>query len=308
MPTSSQHDDRSPVVNAHDEAEADSTTHAVVVGVDGSDANQDAVRWALAEAKLLHVPLRLIHVVSEELDRAAHFDRVVIHEEVQSILLDAQSTTKTVREDLTVVGEELVGSPANTLIEASRHARVVVVGRRGRGTFGQLLLGSVSTAVAARALVPAVVVPSGWDRAAHDDQPVVVGVDHHMSSPPLQEAFARADVTSRKLRVVYVWEAVAVYGRDVAAMGGNYHRWHEDALRLIDEATASLRAAYPRVVVTSVPRHGQVVAALVEESADAQCLVVGGRRHRALTGAMIGSTAIAALHHATSPVVVVHEA
>ena len=96
MPTSSQHDDRSPVVNAHDEAEDDSTTHAVVVGVDGSDANQDAVRWALAEAKLLHVPLRLIHVVSEELDRAAHFDRVVIHEEVQSILLDAQSTTKTV--------------------------------------------------------------------------------------------------------------------------------------------------------------------------------------------------------------------
>jgi hypothetical protein len=47
------------------------------------------------------------------------------------------------------------------------------------------------------------------DHADRSPSPaVLVGVDHHVSSDPLQEAFATADVTSRKLRVVYVWEAV----------------------------------------------------------------------------------------------------
>jgi nucleotide-binding universal stress UspA family protein len=285
----------------------DSSARAVVVGVDGSESNQDAVRWGLAEARLLGGPLRLVHVVAAELDLAAHFDQVVIHEEVRSILDGAQTTVQSHRDHLTIVGEELTGSPANTLIEASAHADCVVVGRRGRGTFSQLLLGSVSSAVAARSLVPAVVVPPGWDRAAHDEQPVVVGIDHNLSSAALRRAFTMADRTSRKLQAVYVWEAVSVYGRDTAAMGGDYPRWHEDALTMLDGATGPLRSMYPEVEVSYLPRHGQVVAELVEVSARAQCLVVGGRRHRPLAGVMVGSTAVGVLHHASSPVVVVHE-
>jgi nucleotide-binding universal stress UspA family protein len=307
MTDRTQHNVTSPSTHAPTGDNDDPRPPDVVVGVDGSESNQDAVRWGLAEARLLRVPLRLIHVVAEELDRAAHFDRVVIHEEVRSILLGAKATVETVSDDVTIIGEELTGSPANKLIEASRQAELVVVGRRGRGTFSQLLLGSVSTAVAARSLVPAVVVPSGWDRAAHDEQPVVVGIDHNPSSAALREAFAIADRTSRKLHAVYIWEAVNVYGRDTAAMGGHYNRWHEDALTVLDSATQSLRNTYPQVVVTYVPRHGQVVAGLVEEAAGAQCLVVGGRRHRPLAGAVIGSTSIGVLHHATTPVVVVHE-
>jgi nucleotide-binding universal stress UspA family protein len=47
----------------------DPVARAVVVGVDGSESNQDAVRWALAEARLLGVALRLVHVVAPELDK-----------------------------------------------------------------------------------------------------------------------------------------------------------------------------------------------------------------------------------------------
>ncbi len=308
MSTSPHHDDHSAEPRGSDHDRDESAALSVVVGVDGSESNQDAVRWALAEARLLGVPLRLVHVVAAELDRAAHFDKIVIHEEVQSILHSAQTTAKTLNEQVTIIAEELTGSsPASTLINASRHAECVVVGRRGRGTFTQLLLGSVSTAVAARSLVPAVVVPPGWDRAAHEQQPVAVGIEGDSGSAALQEAFAIADRSSRKLHAISAWDAVNVYGRDTAAMGGHYNRWHEDALTMLDSATQTLRNKYPAVAVTNLPRHGQVVAELVQESTRVQCLVVGGRRHRTLTGSMIGSTSIGVLHHATSPVVVVHE-
>ncbi len=50
--------------------------------------------------------------------------------------------------------------PADALLEASRGARLLVVGSRGRGALRGLLLGSVSRQCAQQARVPVVVVPS----------------------------------------------------------------------------------------------------------------------------------------------------
>jgi nucleotide-binding universal stress UspA family protein len=53
--------------------------------------------------------------------------------------------------------------PAEALVSLSADAELLVVGSRGHGGFGELLLGSVSHAVVLHAVCPVVVVPSQRD-------------------------------------------------------------------------------------------------------------------------------------------------
>jgi nucleotide-binding universal stress UspA family protein len=53
----------------------------------------------------------------------------------------------------------VAGGPAASLLEAAKDADVIVVGRRGLGGFGRLLLGSVSEHVVRHADTTVVVVP-----------------------------------------------------------------------------------------------------------------------------------------------------
>jgi len=53
------------------------------------------------------------------------------------------------------------GFPAKTLIDASENSDLLVVGSRGSGGFGTLILGSISSQVVHHARCPVVVVPAG---------------------------------------------------------------------------------------------------------------------------------------------------
>jgi nucleotide-binding universal stress UspA family protein len=52
----------------------------------------------------------------------------------------------------------IAGDPTEELVRASQDADMVVVGSRGRGSFAQLLMGSVSSKVAHHAASPVVVI------------------------------------------------------------------------------------------------------------------------------------------------------
>jgi nucleotide-binding universal stress UspA family protein len=58
------------------------------------------------------------------------------------------------------------GRPAQVLIDHASDAQMLVVGARGLGTWGRLLMGSVSTEVVHHADVPVVVIPGGRNKSS----------------------------------------------------------------------------------------------------------------------------------------------
>lgn len=136
----------------------------IVVGVDGSEAASDALRWAVEEARLREDEVKVVfayvaamagreemgfpeHPSSEkELEDAAY-------EALDRILVDVAGAS-----DVPVTGRIERGPAARVLIDAARGADLLVVGSRGVGGFRGLLLGSVSQQVVTHAPCPVVVV------------------------------------------------------------------------------------------------------------------------------------------------------
>jgi nucleotide-binding universal stress UspA family protein len=155
------------VIRGTHTAQADDGTPRLVVGIDGSAGARNALRWAIAEARVRGAILDVVHawhppylgghpyaVPAPDPDLYEGAARQVLHEAVAGE--DTSGLSQPVEEVLT-----LAGSAASALLEASKGADLVVVGSRGLGGFGELLLGSVSHQVAHHAPCPVVVVPPG---------------------------------------------------------------------------------------------------------------------------------------------------
>jgi len=136
---------------------------SILVAVDGSDHAFDAVRVAARLATALSAKITLMtayHAPSEALGEP-NYSRALgeVLGEAQRVLEDGR------RVALNAGGPEpqiewLAGHPAETIVETARAGGydLVVVGTLGRGRLGAALLGSVSSAVAARAGRPVLVV------------------------------------------------------------------------------------------------------------------------------------------------------
>lgn len=152
----------------------------IVVGVDGSEGSQRALRWAADEARRRDTTLEAVYVYEhtpswqlyaygegplggigdaplptddDDADTRAHdlLDRAVA--EVRTSDLDVHAVTIEDRR------------PAKVLVERSRDADMLVIGSRGRGGFAGLLLGSVSQQCTQHATCPVVVINTpGADR------------------------------------------------------------------------------------------------------------------------------------------------
>lgn len=129
----------------------------IVVGVDGSEPSIEALR----QAQRLAVPLGAKVLANAYWDYPQGYVMMGIEgvEERAGASLDEAVRTAFGDETPSNVVPALVrGHPRVSLIEASREADMVVVGRRGHGGFGGLLLGSVSSALLAHAHCPVLVV------------------------------------------------------------------------------------------------------------------------------------------------------
>ena len=136
----------------------------IVVGVDGSEAAQDALRWAVAEAQVRAAQLQVVHAWQLPYVGPTPFAGMVI--DLDDLEASAQVVLEHAVADVDMTGlaapTELVlanRTPAIALVEAAKGADLLVVGTRGRGGFTGLLLGSVSQQLTHHAPCPIVIVP-----------------------------------------------------------------------------------------------------------------------------------------------------
>ena len=136
---------------------------SILVAVDGSDHAFDAVRVASRLAAALSAKLTLMtayHAPSDSLGEP-NYSRALGEAlaEAQRILDDARNVALNAGSPELQV-EWLAGQPVETIVETARAGDydLVVVGTHGRGRIRAALLGSVSSAVAAHAGRPVMVV------------------------------------------------------------------------------------------------------------------------------------------------------
>ncbi|MDQ0821083.1 nucleotide-binding universal stress UspA family protein [Arthrobacter sp. V4I6] len=138
----------------------------IVVGVDGSEASIEALRYAVALAGPLSANVVALACWDAPPVYGGYVAMGIDHFDVRAgeILRDAVEQALGPELPSTVETRLVQGHPRYALIEASRSADMLVLGRRGHGGFGGLLLGSVSSALVAHAHCPVLVVHAPENR------------------------------------------------------------------------------------------------------------------------------------------------
>lgn len=136
----------------------------VVVGIDGSELSEQALRFAAAEADRLGEKLVAVSVwtpLEAPRNALAVFPEMYLtnmHAATEEVLSLALAGLASDYPDLVVVREVRQGRPSHAINELAQSARLAVVGTHGRGALARFLLGSISQEVVARvATVTAVV-------------------------------------------------------------------------------------------------------------------------------------------------------
>ncbi len=118
----------------------------IVVGVDGSDSSQAALRWAVRQAKLAGG--RVEAVTAWRYPAVYGWETAGIDADFEGdarrILAGALTAVTSPEPDIPVLSHVAEGYPADVLLHAAKGADLLVLGSRGHGGVTSVLLGSVS--------------------------------------------------------------------------------------------------------------------------------------------------------------------
>lgn len=286
----------------------------IVVGIDGSPASFQALRWAAKEASFRQAPLRAVFGDVSAMSYVPEMPMVsypdtyhhAVQRQAEQWLRKAVETVAVDEPDVTVDTETRTGSGRTVLIDESKIAQLVVVGSRGLGGFSGLLLGSVAVALCRHGHCPVAVLRGPDTGAALIGGPVVVGVDGSREGEhALKWAFDAASVRSVDLVAVHAWHDLV--GGELwtrAQLDDTRGSVQADEERLLAETLAGWREDYPDVGVRQAVAYGRPPTVLLEQASDAQLMVVGSRGRGGFAGLLLGSTSQVLIHHAPCPIVV----
>ncbi|WP_330456428.1 universal stress protein [Streptomyces sp. NBC_00820] len=286
-------------------------TLPLVVGVDGSEPNGAAVDWAVDEAARHGVPLRFVYASLWVRYEAAlpPTGSELTDERLlgRHILASAVERARLRDPEVPVTADIVAEDAAAALVSAGDHAYALVTGSRGRGELGELLLGSVGLAVAARARCPVVVVRGDPAAVGGTRGRILLGLgDPGTSAEAVRFAFREAEARGCVLDVVHAWRSPAhLAPGEGAGPEGPAHSPGRHAFAVLDEALGDASAAHPRVRTRRTAAEGPAGRILVDRSADADLVIVGARRRTGHFGLQLGRVSHRLLHHARCPVAIV---
>jgi nucleotide-binding universal stress UspA family protein len=297
-------------------------TYGLVVGLDGSDGAQTALRWALAEARLRKRAVRLITVWPEDEPPHVHDSgigppSVADFEQDVRARMHAEATEVAAAvgcDTVPVHAEVRYGQPAEQLVDAAGADGLLVVGSRGRGSLRGAVLGSVSQQCVQYARGPVVVVRD--DESTHGAvlgqeaaSRVLVGVDGSPgSAAAIRFGLAEACLRGGELHLVHAWiDTVSGYGGPPWAVPKTTLREEADDVLRQGMETA-LHDGPPGVQVRAETVEGVDWDVLTELAEAADLLVVGSRGRTGWSNLLLGSVGLRCVTFSPCPVAVVRPA
>ncbi len=275
------------------------TRHGILVGYDGSPGSEEALGWAAKEARLRGSVLTICHAWAPGYPTPAAGAIALARRSGEQALARGLQYARAIAGPAEVRPLLAEGPAAGALCEHSGDADMVVVGARGQDGLPGLLLGSVSSQVAAHACGRVVVVRGKWRRVpGHAPGPVVAGTDGSAASAGAV-AFAFEEAALREVVLL----AVCALADAPSVLGA-----HGQIKQEFDQLISQSEKENPEVTVRRDITDGPARTALLTAAAGAQMLVVGARGRVGIRGMVLGSVSQALLHHAPCPVAVVHPA
>ena len=282
----------------------------ITVGVDDSPHADLAVRWAVEEARLRGAGLELIHAYVMYFRRTETLSSHELAEPVMERIVernrDVLDTVKWTTKLVPVTG----ASFSAALARAGHDADLLVVGSRGGGGFGALLLGSTSYRTAGRAPCPVVVVRRDAGAASPAEaRRIVVGVDgSRPARRALQWALDEARLRTLPVTVVHGYPEPAFLPHAGLQSEANLRHARttarERAVAVVDGDLAAVTAP-SGIQVDRMAGTGPAAGLLLEHAGPDALLVVGTRGHGAVGQMLVGSVTHQCLHHAEGSVAVV---
>ena len=280
------------------------TNLPVVVGVDGSDQSDRAVRFAQGEARRRDVGMLLLHAVHETAPMAGMLPQLRLEhftEVGRGLVDDSERLAFDIDPAIEISKTVKAGSRVGLLVDAAAHASAIVLGHRSRSLASRVLTNSTTTGVAARAHCPVISVPESWIEGS-DVGRIVVGVDgSDASHDALDLGFREARRRGACLVALHAWRLPVVY-EGVGYATTTAEDWMTPAAEEMDKTLTPFRETYPDVKIEVDLQHEFAGPALLKATEDADLIVVGRRGHGAPWGIYLGSLARMLIREGKCPV------